>query len=49
MNKIRYWRKQLYNANMVYREASQRPQYANALAFCMVCEINDYLFNLEED
>ena len=49
MDKIRYWKKQYYNAIMLYEglsDLSHNPIFTRA--FNIVCEIGDYLFELEE-
>jgi len=48
MNKKRYWKKQLYNANIIYQKTVDNRDGVFTRAFNIVCEINDYLFNLEE-
>lgn len=50
MNKIRYWKKQYYNALMIYRNTiNNRKSDIFTRAYNILGEIGDYLFNLEDD
>jgi len=46
MNKKRYWKKQAYNTDLIYHN-SYNDRGVFKRAFNMLCEINDYLFELE--
>ena len=47
MNKIKYWSKKLYLFDFIYRNSPNDKILRRA--FNLICEINDYLYNLEED
>lgn len=46
MNKIRYWKKQGFLANLIYQSTSNETLMKRA--YNTAIEIDDYLFNLEE-
>ena len=46
-NKIKYWSKKLYLFDFIYRNSKTFKIFNRA--FNLVFEINDYLFNLEDD
>ena len=49
MNKKRYWMKQSYSANLLYQNTYTARNGVFERAYNMLCEINDYLFNLEDE